>query len=86
MFLIFTKLCPTLAWWRIEAYQVDFPATWKFPHPCQVCHPPITEGGLNLINSLGIPLGRACASSLSVNRRTNCKLDLAFSSGAHSRI
>ena len=44
--------------------------------------PPITEGGLNLINSLGIPLGRACAAQLSVNQQTNCKLDFAFSCGA----
>ena len=42
-------------------------------------HPPIIEGGLNLINSLGIPLGRACAAyQLSVIRQTNLNLDLAF--------
>ena len=45
----------------------------------------IIEGGLNLINSLGIPLGRACpAYQLSVNRQTNLKLDSAFSRAAFS--
>ena len=41
--------------------------------------PPTIEGRLNLINSLDIPLGRACpAYQLSVIRQTNLNLDLAF--------
>ena len=69
------KSCPTLvAYWVLSGW---LPCDLEVP-PCKVCHTPITEGGLNLINSLGIPLGRACASSLSVNQRTNCRLDLAF--------
>ena len=55
------------------------PCNLEVSSSANVSPAPIIEGGLNLINSLDIPLGRACpAYQLSVIRQTNLNLDLAF--------